>query len=128
MLLSMFKEAFMRSKTFSVIRTLLLSFAIGFLLLCLLALLMWKLSLSVGQIQTGLYLSYLLSCLFGGFCFGHIFPKGRILWGLGFGICYFLVLVLLSVLFGGQNLIFTAKTFLILGICSLGGCAGAFFS
>ena len=116
----------MRSKLFPVVRTLLLSFLISILILCLMALLMWKLSLSDGQVKTGLYLSYLLSCLFGGFCFGRIFPKRRILWGLGFGIGYFLLLALICVIIAKEALSYPA--FLVLGLCCLGGCAGAFFS
>ena len=108
----------MRSKLIPVIRTLLLSFLISIIILCLMALLMWKLSLSDGQVKTGLYLSYLLSCLFGGFCFGHIFPKRRILWGLCFGI--------VCVVVAKATLSYPA--FLVLGLCCLGGCAGSFFS
>ena len=66
----------MRSKLIPVIRTLLLSFLISIIILCLMALLMWKLSLSDGQVKTGLYLSYLLSCLFGGFALDTSFLKG----------------------------------------------------
>lgn len=129
MLVNMFKEAFlMKSKIFSIVRTLLISFLISFLLLCLMALLMWKLSITAGQIKAGLYLSYLLSCLFGGFCFGHIFPKRRIFVGLGFGICYFLVLLLLSVLFSGSGPLLLSGAPLTAGLCGLGGAAGAFFS
>ena len=116
----------MRSKLFPVVRTLLLSFLISILILCLMALLMWKLSLSDGQVKAGLYLSYLLSCLFGGFCFGRIFPKRRILWGLGFGIAYFLLLALVCVIVAKGTLSYPA--FLVLGLCCLGGSAGAFFS
>lgn len=94
----------MRSKLIPVIRTLLLSFLISIIILCLMALLMWKLSLSDGQVKTGLYLSYLLSCLFGGFCFGHIFPKRRILWGLCFGIGYFVLLALVCVVVAKDTL------------------------
>lgn len=116
----------MRSKLFSVARTLLISLLISILVLCVTALLMWKLSLSAGQVKTGLYLSYLLSCLFGGFCFGHIFPKKRILWGLSFGIGYFLILLILSMIFSGSAL--SPGVFVVLGLCCLGGSAGAFFS
>ena len=42
----------MRSKLIPVIRTLLLSFLISIIILCLMALLMWKLSLSDGQVKT----------------------------------------------------------------------------
>lgn len=116
----------MRSKLFPVICTLFLSFFISVLILCLVALLMWKLSLSEGQVKTGLYLSYLLSCLFGGFCFGHIFQKRRILVGLGFGVGYFLILALLCLLFSKEALSYSAL--LVLSLCCLGGAAGAFFS
>ena len=116
----------MRSKLIPVIRTLLLSFLISIIILCLMALLMWKLSLSDGQVKTGLYLSYLLSCLFGGFCFGHIFPKRRSLWGLCFGIGYFVLLALVCVVVAKATLSYPA--FLVLGLCCLGGCAGSFFS
>ena len=98
----------MRSKLIPVIRTLLLSFLISIIILCLMALLMWKLSLSDGQVKTGLYLSYLLSCLFGGFCFGHIFPKRRILWGLCFGIGYFVLLALVCVVVAKATLSYPA--------------------
>ena len=99
----------MRSKLIPVIRTLLLSFLISIIILCLMALLMWKLSLSDGQVKTGLYLSYLLSCLFGGFCFGHI-----------------VLLALVCVVVAKATLSYPA--FLVLGLCCLGGCAGSFFS
>lgn len=102
----------MRSKLIPVIRTLLLSFLISIIILCLMALLMWKLSLSDGQVKTGLYLSYLLSCLFGGFCFGHIFPKRRILWGLCFGIGYFVLLALVCVVVAKATLSYPAFLFL----------------
>ena len=101
----------MRSKLIPVIRTLLLSFLISIIILCLMALLMWKLSLSDGQVKTGLYLSYLLSCLFGGFCFG---------------IGYFVLLALVCVVVAKDTLSYPA--FLVLGLCCLGGCAGSFFS
>ncbi|MFQ7512658.1 MAG: TIGR04086 family membrane protein [Lachnospiraceae bacterium] len=106
----------MRSKLIPVIRTLLLSFLISIIILCLMALLMWKLSLSDGQVKTGLYLSYLLSCLFGGFCFGHIFPKRRILWGLCFGIGYFILLALVCVVVAKATLSYPA--FLVLGFAA----------
>lgn len=102
----------MRSKLIPVIRTLLLSFLISIIILCLMALLMWKLSLSDGQVKTGLYLSYLLSCLFGGFCFGHIFPKRRILWGLCFGIGYFVLLALVCVVVAKATLSYPPFLFL----------------
>ena len=102
----------MRSKLIPVIRTLLLSFLISIIILCLMALLMWKLSLSDGQVKTGLYLSYLLSCLFGGFCFGHIFPKRRILWGLCFGIGYFVLLALVCVVVAKATLSYQPFLFL----------------
>lgn len=103
----------MRSKLIPVIRTLLLSFLISIIILCLMALLMWKLSLSDGQVKTGLYLSYLLSCLFGGFCFGHIFPKRRILWGLCFGIGYFVLLALVCLVVAKTTLSYPHFLFLV---------------
>ena len=99
----------MRSKLIPVIRTLLLSFLISIIILCLMALLMWKLSLSDGQVKTG-----------------HIFPKRRILWGLCFGIGYFVLLALVCVVVAKATLSYPA--FLVLGLCCLGGCAGSFFS
>lgn len=110
----------MRSKLIPVIRTLLLSFLISIIILCLMALLMWKLSMSDGQVKTGLYLSYLLSCLFGRFLlWTHSFLKGCILWGLCFGIGYFVLLALVCVVVAKATLSYPA--FLVLGLCCLGG-------
>lgn len=118
----------MRSKLFSIARTILLSLLLGFAMLCIMALLMWKLQLSAEQLQIGLMASYVLACLFGGFCLGHILPKARILWGIAFGIGYFLLLLLLSVTAAGHSVLFTADTLRILLLCIFGGACGAFFS
>lgn len=126
MLINVFKEAFMRHKIFSVIRTLLISFIINLIFLCIIAFMMWKLSLSDTQTKNILYVSYFISCLFGGFCFGHIFAQKRIIWGLCFGIGYFLLLLIMFFIFSQTKL--SALAFIVLALCCLGGIAGAFLS
>lgn len=48
------------------------------------------------MVSLGIIFTYILSCFLGGLYLGHKMDKRKFLWGLGTGLCYFTVLILLS--------------------------------
>lgn len=103
-------------------------YVISLLLLSLAAVLLWKMQLSVQQMQIGIYAIYGLSCLAGGFLCGRILTDRRILWGLLFGLAYFALLILLSIILSRAMIIISGRVIISLVMCLLGGFLGALIS
>jgi putative membrane protein (TIGR04086 family) len=68
--------------------TVILLFAISFV--------MYKANPGENVVSLGIIFTYILSCFLGGLYLGHKMDKRKFLWGLGTGLCYFTVLILLS--------------------------------
>src|SRR5699024_3431255 len=77
---------------------LLCSWVVTAVLLLVLALLLWKLNLKEGQISVGITVTYLLSCFAGGWVLGRRTQKRKFLFGLLLGVCYFLLLLAISMI------------------------------
>ena len=101
-----------------------LTSVLSIILLLILAGLMYTVRPSQAQISFGIFLIYILSCFTGGFCTGKKMKVRRFLWGMGFGIFYFLILLLISIILGNnitENLNHTLSVFLI---CAFSGMIG----
>ena len=118
----------MHTKVIPFLKHLVISYAVSMALVSLAAVLLWKLSLTAGQMQPGIYAIYGLSCLIGGFLTGRRMKARRILWGLLFGLLYFAVLFLLMVLLTHTAPVFLVRQAISLAICLLGGFLGALIS
>lgn len=118
----------MGRKLFSLLRTMVICYVVSLLLLSLAAVLLWKMQLSVQQMQIGVYAIYGLSCLAGGFLCGKILTDRRVLWGLLFGLAYFVLLALLSVILSHAMIAISGRVILSLVMCLLGGFLGALIS
>lgn len=118
----------MGRKLFSLLRALLLCYLVSLLLICLSAVLLWKLQLKASQMHLAVYGIYGLSCLLGGLLFGHILEEKRVLWGAAFGLLYFLILLLLSVILARSPLVFSARMLISPAVCVLSGFLGALIS
>lgn len=117
-----------KSKPLALAFSLLISYLITGILLLLLSFLLYKLKLSRGQIQAGIYGIYALSCLAGGFFTGKKLKTRRFLWGALSGLLYFTVLLLLSLLIQksiGAGIPQIVISFLL---CAAGGTLGGMFS
>ena len=105
------------SKPWRIIRTLMISYFLSALLLLGMTFLLYKFRLDESQINIGIYGTYIVSCLIGGFLIGKTMKTKRLFWGLLIGVLYFSVLFFLSAL---QEQTFPSNyTYLlkILGIC-----------
>jgi len=110
------------------LKTLLISYGLAVLMLAGLAVLMWQMRLGASEADWGVMVIYLLTCGAGGFLTGRRVETGRLLWGLVFGLLYFAVLLLLSLLFDGGIQGEIRQTMTVLAACLAGSAVGAFIS
>ncbi len=80
----------------AVLKSLLFSYAVTGMFLLLLAFLLFRFNLGEGPVSAGILAIYVLSCLLGGFMAGKTVRKDKYLWGVLVGLCYFLLLALVS--------------------------------
>ena len=84
------------SKVVGILKALLVSYAITGVLLLLLAVLLYKMDLDEQKVTFGIVAIYVIATFFGGIVIGKLTRYKRFLWGLAVGVCYFLLLLLIS--------------------------------
>lgn len=116
------------SKVMWVLKSLLASYVVTGILLLLLAMALYKLELNEKAVSAAIVAIYIMATLIGGIIIGKFAKVKRFLWGLGLGIGYFALLLLITLgvyhsLNGdGTNLM---TTFIL---CAGGGMAGGMLS
>lgn len=116
------------NKPLFLLKTLFIAYLLTGILLFSLAFVLYKLRLSNTQVQTGVYLIYILSSFLGGFLAGKKMKSRRFLWGMLMGGLYFVVLFLVSSLAGRPLESGLSYLLLVLGICLAGGTSGGMLS
>lgn len=116
------------SKAFAILKVLIVQYIITGLLVLLLAFLLLKLDLSNGLITAGNIVIYFLSSFIGGFLLGKTADQKRFLWGMGMGVIYFIVLLLLTLLFNTVAGIDTTRMIYTFFICLFSGMIGGMLS
>ena len=76
------------SRPMQMMKALLISYVVTGVLLLVLAFLLYKLGLGESQVNLGIMITYILSCLAGGFYMGRKGKTRRFLWGMGLGLGY----------------------------------------
>lgn len=115
-------------RVIQMMKALLASYVVTGVLLVILAAMLFGWNLDEEKVSFGIMAIYVLSTFFGGLIIGKITGQKRYLWGALLGICYFLLLALISFgiyrTFKGSAMnIFT--TFLL---CTGGGMFGGMVS
>ncbi len=115
-------------KAVSMLKVLLVTYLFTGLLLVLLSLGLYKFGLTERQVGIGIFVVYFLSGLLGGILMGKTAGSKKFLWGLGIGMLYFAVLLLISLgvnhsLQGGL-----LRVLLGLALCGGGGMIGGMLS
>ena len=80
----------------TILRSLLLAYALSGICLLLLALMVFKLDIGQGIVTVGILVIYVVSCLAGGFLSGKLMRKNKYTWGFLVGLCYFVLLMIVS--------------------------------
>ena len=116
------------SKVMWVLKSLLASYVITGVLLVLLAAVLYKFELNEKMVSAAIIAIYVVATLIGGIMIGKYAKTRRFVWGLGLGIGYFALLLLItlgvyhSLNGNGDNLI---TTFIL---CAGGGMVGGMIS
>lgn len=111
-----------------VLKSLLASYIVTAVLLLLLAMALYKLELNEKSVSAAIVAIYVIATLIGGIVIGKMARVRRFLWGLGLGIGYFGLILLITLGVyrtlntDGVNLVTT------LILCAGGGMAGAMIS
>lgn len=116
------------TKMFPILKGLLFAYIITAFILLLLAFLMLKLDLSSTIIGGGVIFAYILSTFIGGFFVGKKLEQKKFLWGLLMGVCYFVVVMLVSLLMNREAPIPIGSMLTSFLICGLSGMAGGMVS
>lgn len=78
------------------LKSLLCSYVVTGVLLLILAALLYKLNLDEKKVSAGILAIYVISTFAGGFIIGKLNQTKKFLWGLTIGVCYFALLLLIS--------------------------------
>ena len=116
------------SKVMWVLKALLASYIVTGILLLLLTMALYKIELNEKMVSAAIVAIYVMATLIGGILIGKMAKVKRFIWGLGLGVAYFALLLLITLgvyhtLNGdGANLV---TTFIL---CAGGGMAGGMIS
>ena len=105
-----------------------LAYILTAVLLALLALFVYRFSLSEKLVNLVIIVIYVGTTFFGGWLAGKRLQRRKFLWGLLVGSLYFLVLAIIS-LIADHSIQDVAPNFLsVLALCAAGGTLGGMFS
>ena len=79
-----------------VLRALLASYVVTTILLIVMAVLLYKFDLGEDVVSAGIVGTYVVSTLTGGIVIGRKARMRRFLWGIGIGVLYFVLLLLIT--------------------------------
>jgi putative membrane protein (TIGR04086 family) len=92
------EEIIVATNFMNVLKTLAGAYIVTCIMLLLLALGLYKFNLSDWQATAGIIVTYALSTFMGGYYLARKEHNRRLLWGIGFGILYFVVLAVASII------------------------------
>lgn len=111
-----------------ILKSLLVMYLITGLLLLLLAILMYKLDLSVSIANIGIIAIYVISGFIGGLLIGKRMKMRKFLWGMVVGVSYFGILLLASLIANGGVIEDVTQLLITLVLCAASATIGGMIS
>lgn len=115
------------SRPLQMMKALLFSYVMTGILLLGLAFLLYKLGWGEDQINLGILVIYILSCLVGGAYIGKKAKVRRFMWGMGLGAGYAVLLTAITFLTEHRP-VDLKETLLMFFLCVIGGALGGMLS
>lgn len=116
------------AKPLQMMKALFLSYAVTGMLLLALAFLLYKMGLGESQVNLGIMIIYIVSCLVGGYYMGKKAENRRFLWGMGLGAGYAVLLCAVTFFTEHQARGDMKETILMFFLCFIGGTLGGMLS
>ncbi len=107
-----------------IIKALFLSFLVTALLIVIFAFFMYKFSINENVVSLGVTFIYILSCGLGGFYIGKVEGERKYMWGFVVGALYLMVLLVVSLIVGGENSLLSGNILSLVMLCLGGGTLG----
>lgn len=111
-----------------IIQSLVFSYIVTGIILCILAFLMYQLEAGVKIANFGVTLTYIISSVLAGIIIGKKMGKKKYLWGLLVGILYFAILMGVSMAIHENTVIISGDRITALLLCAAGGTLGGMIS
>lgn len=118
----------LQPKGMVLLKAIFVSYFISAIIVCVLALLMYKMDFSGGALTVGVIITYIISCFCGGFVTGKMVDKKQFMWGALLGLLYFLLLISISALFQKDIFDQMSSIITVFFMCTLGGMVGGMVS
>ena len=112
----------------AVLTSLFFSYLMTGVFLLLLAFLVFQFDLGEGPVAAGIVAIYVLASLLGGFMAGKIVRKDKYKWGLLVGLCYFVLLLIVSFIAQGKWDMSLQHVLTTFCMCLGGGALGGMLS
>ena len=109
---------------FRMIKALIIAGLVTVLSLAVLSLVMYRLNPGEKVLSLGIILTYIVSGFLGGLYMGHKMDRRKFLWGMGTGLCYFLVLCVLSACLPAGEITDGGAVIRAACFCIFAGCVG----
>lgn len=107
-----------------VVQSLLVSYVITGIILCLLAFFMYQTEAGIKIANIGVTMTYVISSVLAGIIIGKKMGKRKFLWGMLAGFLYFLILMGISMLIHENAVIISGEKITALLLCTAGGTLG----
>ena len=107
-----------------VIQSLVISYIVTGILLCILAFIMYQSNAGIKIANLGITLTYILASILAGMLIGNKIGKRKFLWGFFVGMLYFVILTLISLIFQKNMILFSTERITAFFLCIAGGTLG----
>lgn len=107
-----------------VIQSLVVSYIITGIILCILAFFMYETKAGIRLANIGVTMTYIISSVLAGIIVGKKMGKRKFLWGMFIGFLYFLILMGISMLIHENTIIISGERITALLLCTAGGTLG----
>lgn len=116
------------NKSIAIVKALFVSYLVTGMILLLLAILMYKVSPPDMIIRVGIIFSYIFSAFTGGLILGKKANSKRYLWGILFGVLYFVIILAVSALLNKDVIGNMGNAVTVFFMCTMGGMLGGMVS
>lgn len=111
-------------KSLIIIQSLIISYIITGIILCILAFLMYQLRSGDKFANIGITITYIISSVLAGALVGKKIGKKKFIWGFITGILYFLILLGVSLLIHENAVLLSGEKITVFLLCAAGGMLG----
>lgn len=118
----------MKYRMVRILKALMGGYIITIILLLILSFALYKFNISNWLITTGIIITYALSCFLGGLFLASGENRRKLLWGLLFGILYYAILAIASMIISKGGGVHMAEALRSLAVCIIGSLVGGFAS